>query len=263
MSDRPSTDVSGNTQAAAWRDHTANERIHATTRERPAERLLVERTRLRALPERCFDTDLVLFPLIVSKEARVRLDTNAYSVPPEYVGRTVQLRADDHTVRILCDGALIAQHARCWDRRRAIEEPKHIEQLLARRPAAQGPKRKDRLAALSPAARLYLQEVARRRIDLDNEVRKLLRLVAVYSEPEVAHGMTQALAQRTIGARYVRALIDQSRFARGLGEPPDPIVTGNATADGITVEPHDLETYDALFQQPKPDDPDDDPDAES
>jgi transposase len=73
-------------QAAAWRDQVANQRIHATTKMRPWQRLLAERPRLRALPARPFDTDLVI-PVIVSKEARVRLDTNTYSVPPKYVGK--------------------------------------------------------------------------------------------------------------------------------------------------------------------------------
>jgi hypothetical protein len=61
--------------------------------------------------------------------------------------------------------------------------------------------------------------------------------------------MARALAQRTFGARYVRALIDQARFARGLPEPLDPITTGNPVADDLVVEPHDMETYDALFPQ--------------
>ena len=202
----------------------------------------------------------------MSKEARVHLDTNTYTVPHTYVGQTVQLVADDHTVRVLCGDAEIARQPRCWDRRRHIEDQQHIEQLLARRPAARGTKRKDRLAALSPECRTYLQEVARQRINLESEIGKLLRLVALYGETEVAGGMAQALAQRTFGARYVRALIDQARFARGLGEPPEPVVTGNATADNLTVEPHDLETYDALFPRAAPntddvpdesDDPDD------
>jgi hypothetical protein len=63
--------------------------------------------------------------------------------------------------------------------------------------------------------------------------------------------MAKALAARTFGARYVRTFIDQSRFARGLGEPPEPLVTGNPTADAVTVEPHDLETYDALSSHRK------------
>ena len=69
--------------------------------------------------------------------------------------------------------------------------------------------------------------------------------------PPSHRSLKRALAARTFGLRYVRALIDQSRFARGLGEPPKPIVTGNTTADEIVVEPHSLETYDALFQTPE------------
>ncbi|MCP4673963.1 MAG: IS21 family transposase [Deltaproteobacteria bacterium] len=248
-------------QAVAWRDQTANQRIHATTRERPADRLLIERTRLHSLPMNPFDTDLIVFPRVVSKEARVQLDSNTYSVPPKYVGHTVQIRSDDHTVRVICDGDEVAKHKRCWERRRNIEDKAHIEELLERRKAARGPKRRDRLASLSPECRIYLQEVARRPIDLENEVRKLLRLVARYDETEVAQGMAEALGKRTFGARYVCTLIDQARFARGLGEPPEPVVTGNHAADHIVVEPHALEIYDALFQDQK-EEKEPDPDSE-
>ena len=250
-------------KAAAWRDQTANQRLHSTTRERPAERLRVERERLHSLPEHPFDTDLVIFPRVVSKDARVRLDSNSYSVPPEYVGRTVQLRADDHAVRVLCDGEEVAAHSRCWERRCAIEDKAHIDALLERRKAARGPKRRDRLASLSPECRAYLQEVARRPIDLENEVRKLMRLVERYGETEVAQGMADALGKRTFGARYVVALMDQARFARGLGEPPEPVITGNPAADRIDIEPHALETYDALFEDPEKQEEETDPDPES
>jgi len=233
-------------QVARWRDEVANARVHATTRERPADRLLLEKTRLRALAAHPFDTDLVV-PIVVSKEARVHLDTNSYSVPHTLVGRTVHLRANDATVRVVADGEVVAEHPRCWDRRRAIESPAHIDALLAKRPGARGPRRRDRLASLSPEAAMYLKEVARRRIDLENEVRKLLRLLDLYGEPEVARGMAAALSARTFGARYVRTLIDQARFAAGVAEPPDPIVTGNAAADNVEVTPQNLEDYDDLF----------------
>jgi transposase len=236
-------------QVASWRDEVANARLHATTRERPCDRLLLERARLRALPPHPFDTALVL-PTIVSKEARVRLDSNSYSVPPQYVGKTVHLRADDTTLAVLFEGEQVAAHPRCWERQRLVENPAHVEQLLERRQAALAPKRKERLANLSPTARLYLQEVARSRLNLENEVRKLMRLLAQYGEAELVDGMTQALTHRTLGARYVRALMDQARFARGLAEPPEPIVTGNAVADNLCVEPHPMESYDALFDTP-------------
>lgn len=237
-------------RAENWRDEIANQRIHAATLERPAERLVIERTRLRALPGSSPPTDL-LVPAIVSKEARVRLDTNTYSVPHTCVGKSAIVRADQFTVRVFCDGQEIARHARCWDRRRAIEDPAHIEKMLEKRQGASGPKRRDYLASLAPECRAYLQEVARRRIQLDNEIRKLLRLVERYGETDVVDGIRRALVQRSFGAHYVRACIDQARFARGLGEPPEPVITGNKNADDIVVEPHDLETYDALFEDTK------------
>ena len=245
-------------QAARWCDLVANERLHATTRERPAARLLVERPSLRALPPRPFDADIVI-PLIVSKECRVCFDTNTYSVPPELVGKTVMLRADDRRVRILLETVEVAAHDRCWDRRRHIEDAAHIAKLLERRKGARGPKQRERLLSLCPEARLYLQEVARRRIHLSHEVKKLLRLVDLYGEAEVATAIVRAIAQKSFGARFVRALCDQARFHRGLGEPPEPIVTGNPKADDLVVEPHDMETYDALFdrQRKTADQPDD------
>jgi transposase len=240
-------------QAAAWRDQIANERLHGTTHERPADRLLVERKSLRDLPERAFECDLVV-PCIVSKECRVRLDTNTYSVPHRYVGQTVHVRADDSTVRVICDGNEIARHARSWDRRRAIEDPAHIDALLERKKSALAPKRKERIAALGPECRLYLQEIARRRIHLDNEIRKLMRLWTLYGQDDLILGIQKALQTRAFGANYVRALIDQDRFSRGLSEPPEPVVTGNSAADSLVVQPHNLESYDALFPSTASDD---------
>jgi transposase len=248
-------------QAATWRDLTANERLHATTRERPSQRLLVERPRLRALPEHPFDTDLVI-PLIVSKEARIRLDANTYSVPPEHVGKTVYLRADDTRVRVICDGVEVASHARCWDRRRHIEDPAHVEKLLARRKAARGPRSRQRLIDLCPEARVYLHEVARRRIHLGNEVEKLILLVDTYGQTDVGAAIASTIAQKLFGARYIRALCDQARFARGLPEPPEPIVTGNPAADDLVVDPHPMETYDALFKRNDRKSPQDPPDSD-
>jgi transposase len=236
-------------QAARWRDEVANTRIHGTTRERPCERLLIERGRLRELPKHPFDSD-TLIALVVSKELRIRFDTNSYSVPPGYVGKTVQLRADDRRVRIFCDGSEIAVHARSWDKHRHIEDPAHVEALLDRRKAGRPPSRRERLVNACPQARLYLNEVARRRIRLDHELDKLFRLVDLYGDTEVSEAIAKAVIQKSFGARFVHALCDQARFARGQGEPPEPVVTGNRAADSVTIVPHSMETYDALFNKP-------------
>jgi transposase len=233
-------------QLAAWLEHTANARLHATTRERPAERLLIERTRLRALPAHAYDTDLVE-TAVVSKECSVHLDSNAYSVMPELVGKTVQVRASATDVRILLDGQLVTEHPRCWERRRRIEKPEHLAKLLERRPGAQLSRSRDRIASLCPEAPLYLKEVARTRRSLKTEIEKLTRLLVRYGPEDVARGIVAAIAQRRFGAAVVHALIDQSRFARGQSEPAEPVLTGNKLADTLVVESHPMESYDELF----------------
>jgi transposase len=233
-------------QAARWCEETANARLHATTREKPCDRLLVERTRLHALPSRPYDTDLVE-TAVVSKECRVALDSNTYSVSPEYVGKTVEIRASDTMVRVVLDGNEIAAHDRCWERRRYLEKPEHLAKLLERRPGAHMSRSRDRIAGLCPEAPLYLREVARTRRSLKSEIDKLTKLLVRYGPTELGGGIAAALSRRTFGAHFVQTLMDQALFSRGQPEPAEPVLTGNTLADNVVVEPHPMETYDELF----------------
>jgi hypothetical protein len=47
----------------------------------------------------------------VSSTCLVVLDRNRYSVPAEFAGRAVSLRSTATEVRIVADGAVIAEHA--------------------------------------------------------------------------------------------------------------------------------------------------------
>lgn len=238
-------------QARSWMDEVANVRRHKTTQERPVDRLLIEKKRLIALPERPFDTDKVEVR-VVRKDARVPFDSNQYSVPYTAVGKTLFARADGQEVRFVDGTEVIASHTRSYERGQVIEDPKHTAALLERRKSARPMRRRDYLAGLSAEAAAYLRETARKRKSLDHEVRTLMSLVRLYSEEEVLWGMKEALGARQFGARYVRFFIDKRRFASGLGEPPEPITTGNKKADSVTVRPHNLETYDALFERNQP-----------
>src|SRR3990172_8925297 len=77
--------------ARDWRDQLANVRIHDTTRQRPIDRFQEERSRLRPLPDIPYDTDEVI-AAIVTPHARVRYDSNRYSVPPQFVRKPVTVR---------------------------------------------------------------------------------------------------------------------------------------------------------------------------
>jgi transposase len=68
----------------------------------------------------------------------VRFDTNDYSVPTAYAHRRVTVLAGIATVRIVCEGQVVAVHRRCWERHshQPRFEPVHYLGLLERKPGA-------------------------------------------------------------------------------------------------------------------------------
>jgi transposase len=101
-------------QLDGWSDR-ANSRVHRTTREVPAERLLVERERMRPLPARLPDVDR-RFVTRVPAQPYVRVDRNDYSIDPRFAGRRVEVRASQAEViaAVLDTGELACRHRRSF-----------------------------------------------------------------------------------------------------------------------------------------------------
>jgi transposase len=72
----------------------------------------------------------------VSSTCLVVLDRNRYSVPAEYAGRAVSVRSTADSVRIVVDGAVIAEHMRRFGRDILVCDPWHYLPLLERKPGA-------------------------------------------------------------------------------------------------------------------------------
>jgi transposase len=72
----------------------------------------------------------------------VRLDSNDYSVHPSVIGRRIEVIADLHRVRAVCDGRVVADHERIWGWHQTISDPEHV--------AAANALRRERVGALRP-----------------------------------------------------------------------------------------------------------------
>jgi len=83
-----------------WEQTVADTRMHGTTRQQVGKRFHEERAALLPLPPArfpCFNEGR----RIVHRDGHVEVDKAYYSVPPEYVGRQVWVRWDNHLVRVL------------------------------------------------------------------------------------------------------------------------------------------------------------------
>jgi hypothetical protein len=72
----------------------------------------------------------------VSSNCLVMLDRNRYSVPAAFAGRAVSVRSTATQVRIVADGALIAEHARRFGRDQLMCNPWRYLPILERKPGA-------------------------------------------------------------------------------------------------------------------------------
>jgi hypothetical protein len=71
--------------------------------------------------------------LRLPRDHYIRLDSNDYSVHPSVIGRRVEVIADLHRVRVLCEGRTVADHQRVWAWHQTISDPEHVTAARALR----------------------------------------------------------------------------------------------------------------------------------
>jgi transposase len=235
-----------NAQAAEWRDRFANHREHETTGKIPA--LVfehVEKPRLKPLVDRPFDTD-DLDSDTVTHSFRARFDRNAYSVPWRLTSQRVLVRATDETVRIHLGPKCVAEHARCWDVGKTIEQPGHRRELLESR-------RHDptEIAALrfGDVGKRYLTTLAATRRSLRRESIRLGFLGELFGTAHTESAMDEVMRSGHVGVEYVEFVL---RHKRKLEPAFTPLELGNPALDTISLREPDLSRYDppALTRNP-------------
>jgi transposase len=78
----------------------------------------------------------------LARDHYVRLDSNDYSVHPGVIGRRIEVIADLHRVKVVCEGRLVADHERVWAWHQTLTDPGHV--------AAAQALRRQRVGALRP-----------------------------------------------------------------------------------------------------------------
>ncbi|MDQ1504521.1 MAG: hypothetical protein QOD57_2248 [Actinomycetota bacterium] len=110
----------------------ANQRIHGTTRVRPADAIWEDRGAMLSFPPVLPDPSW-RFTIRLPRDHYVRVDTNDYSVNPRFVGRRVDVRVTLDEVIVTCDRTEIARHSRCLAKHQSLLAADHARILRAMR----------------------------------------------------------------------------------------------------------------------------------
>ena len=212
-----------NPAARLWLDTIANVRIHGETHQRPADLFAAEQAHLKPLNPVPYDVARIV-TVRASKQFRVALDTNHYSVPAQYASERVTLKAYPERVCIYHDNLLIARHARSYDRRQDIEDPEHPKALLAQRRNACEQRLMLRFLSLGAHAQAYYVGLEQRRTNARQHMRKIVALSEIYGIEAVARALQDGLSFHAFSCEYIANILEMK--ARDMPEPrraaPDP-----------------------------------------
>jgi hypothetical protein len=245
-----------NAQALAWCEGEAAERPCPEDRRRSVREMFEEeRPYLLALPENPFPCEERV-EVSVGNTPYVRFDLNDYSVPHTHVSRTLSVLASVQTVRILEADQVIATHARSYDRGAQIEDPAHLEGLLAQKRAARIHRAQDRLHCAAPSAKAFFLRAAERGTHLGVLTRGLLQLLDSHGAPALEAALAAALVEDAAHLAAVRHFIDAQAHARGQRPPIAVPLPKDPRLARLNVRPQPLTDYEQLAQEHPDEHPD-------
>jgi len=231
-------------QANEWRDTVANIRLHATTGERPIDRLRREAlTPLPAVLPDCFDTAQVT----VHVDCSVRFDGNTYTVPPWAVNKIATVKADHSAVRIMLREKTLATHARSWERKQRIELPEHRDAAIKSQRRQWRSQEVAALVSMGDDAREYLERLGQAaNIPLKKDVARLLILKDRYGADALIIAIQRALSFNALSAASVENILRQSQTPQ---KNLPPLRLEDERLNRIRLEEPNLADYDAILCQ--------------
>jgi hypothetical protein len=182
----------------------------------------------------------------VGKTPYVRFDQNDYTVPHTHVRRTLTVLADPDRLRIVEGQDILAIHPRSYDRAQQIENPAHLQALVAAKRQARHHRATDRLVQAAPASRTLLLRAAERGHNLGNITATLVQLLERYGPGQLDAAIIEALDRDVPHPNAVRLALERHRDDLRQAPPIAMILPAHVRARDKAVRPHSLDTYDQL-----------------
>jgi hypothetical protein len=159
----------------------------------------------------------------------------------------VVVKANDEAVWVLFDGAEIARHRRCYEKRQILCLEEHRQAALKKRRRAQATEIENQFDGLGPDARAFHAKLLTVPVRKSVHLRKLLKLAHLYGRQEVLRAIRTALEVEAYDAAAVENLLYQQRRRRNLPSPVNPQPKRRELIDLIHLPSPDPGLYDRLF----------------
>lgn len=228
-------------QVLDWLSTIANIRIHETTGEQPVNRFT--KVKLNPLPKLLPDCREVCI-VKVHKDFAVKFDGNNYTVPPEFIGKQLTIKADQSCVKIFDMQKEIAEHPRCLERRQRIENPEHEQQVRKIRKKLWQDKQIAAFMSLGKEACQYLELISNAGIPVKKTVLQILKLKDEYGVQSIIYALKKAISYKAWGADYIENILYQEMCPQNIHLP---VQLKDEALNRIRLTEPSLADYDAYI----------------
>lgn len=180
------------------------------------------------------------------KSPWIHFDLNYYSIPPEYVGRSLLVYADDQQLEVTYDGKSIGSHQRCWDRGIYVDDPAHRDALIKYKHFGRANMFRDSIIREFPEAGRIIEVLFEQGWDIQAVTRRLHKMRYNFG-PQIFLAALKAVLQRQHVSLEAIQLEAQKLQRQSQLPPTIPVqLPDNPKVRELEVKSHALKNYDKL-----------------
>lgn len=226
-----------------WMENVANVRIHGVTKKQPAKLFKAEKDALKALPLFPYDC-CVTRNVRVNSQYRVVFESNRYSVPPELVGRHIDLKVYPGKLLFMYQNKLVAEHERCYEKHQDTVDDEHDKALIAKRHLMKSRRLLERFFSLGEIAERYDKGLNEKRNNPRRHIRQIIAHIDLYGVDEVKKAMEDTCEMKVFSADAVLNVLEIRH--RRLPEPGPLHLTRKTDCLDIELPEVDFEIYNII-----------------
>lgn len=223
-----------------WLEKTANARKHGTTGRVPTQVHEEELPHLGSLPLIPYDCCRIESRK-VSKFFTVDCVKNRYSVPPQYIGKNVNLHIYPQTIDIYHERKLIAEHLRSYQKSQLFMHEEHERELLSQRRRVRDHEYERLFLRLTPQAEPFLRMLKQKRLSWGSHLRRIWAFATIYGEEHLARAIADAVSWKSCDADCVQNILESS--IRLLPEAGPLHVSHKTHLLDLTIDQPNLSIY--------------------
>lgn len=194
-----------------WMVNYANRRIHGTTKQIPEEQFIKEeKSLLQPLPD-CEFSFYESCDRKVSVNCHINLDNNYYSVPYQYVGKSVEARSDKNLIRIYADNEEIAVHPKSISQGQYVTNQSHFPPDKCYSSTTYQQKYEDKMRSIGTSCLEFFNLVIKKDpSSWGRTIRKTLGLASRVGNDRVEAAVKRAIYFNAIDFNTLKNIIDNN-----------------------------------------------------